>query len=65
VVYLIVEGKAKQQVVQVGSKQRGVIEITGGLSGGETIALDGAGFLSEGAAVNVKEAPKNAEPKPK
>jgi RND family efflux transporter MFP subunit len=65
VVYLIAEGKAKQQVVQVGSKQRGVIEITGGLSGGETIALDGAGFLSEGAAVNVKEAPKNAEPKPK
>ena len=65
VVYLIAEGKAKQQVVQVGSKQRGVIEITGGLSGGETIALDGAGFLSEGAAVNVKEAPKNAEPNPK
>lgn len=65
VVYLIAEGKAKQQVVQVGSKQRGVIEITGGLSGGESIALDGAGFLSEGAAVNVKEAPKNAEPKPK
>lgn len=65
VVYLIAEGKAKQQVVQVGSKQRGVIEITGGLSGGETIALDGAGFLSEGAAVNVKEAPKNAESKPK
>ena len=65
VVYLIAEGKAKQQVVQVGSKQRGVIEITGGLSGGETIALDGAGFLSEGAAVNVKEAPKNADSKPK
>jgi RND family efflux transporter MFP subunit len=65
VVYLIAEGKAKQQVVQVGSKQRGVIEITGGLSGGETIALDGAGFLSEGAVVNVKEAPKNAESKPK
>ena len=65
VVYLIAEGKAKQQVVQVGSKQRGVIEITGGLSGGETIALDGAGFLSEGAAVNVKEAPKNAESLPK
>ena len=65
VVYLIVDGKAKQQVVQVGSKQRGVIEITGGLNGGETVALDGAGFLSEGAAVNVKEVPKTAEPKPK
>ena len=65
VVYLIVDGKAKQQVVQVGSKQRGVIEIISGLSGGETLALDGAGFLSEGAAVNVKEAPKAAESKPK
>ncbi|HQU80267.1 MAG TPA: efflux RND transporter periplasmic adaptor subunit [Azonexus sp.] len=60
VVYLIADGKAKQQVVEVGSKQRGVIEITGGLQGGEVVALDGAGFLSDGAAVNVKEMPKTA-----
>ena len=60
VVYLIADGKAKQQVVEVGSKQRGVIEITKGLNGGETVALDGAGFLSDGAAVNVKEMPKTA-----
>jgi membrane fusion protein (multidrug efflux system) len=58
VVYVIAEGKAKQQVVQVASKQQGFIEITSGLNGDETIALDGAGFLSDGAAVNVKEAPK-------
>ena len=69
VVYLIADGKAKQQVVEVGSKQRGVIEITGGLQGGEVVALDGAGFLSDGAAVNVKEMPKTtaappAAPKP-
>lgn len=64
VVYLIGDGKAKQQVVNVGSKQRGFIEIISGLNGGETVALDGAGFLSEGAAVNVKEVPKNtAAPK--
>lgn len=62
VVYLIVDGKTRQQVVQVGSKQRGVVEITDGLTGGETIALDGAGFLSENVTVNVKEAPKNSEP---
>jgi hypothetical protein len=37
-----------------------VIEITGGLQGGETIALDGAGFLSNGTVVNVKETPKTA-----
>jgi len=60
VVYLIVDGKAMQQVVAVGSKQRGMVEITSGLKGGETIAQDGAGFLSNGAAVNVKETPKTA-----
>jgi RND family efflux transporter MFP subunit len=60
VVYLIADGKARQQVVEVGSKQRGLIEITSGLHGGETVALDGAGFLSNGAAVNVKEMPKTA-----
>lgn len=60
VVYLIVDGKARQQAVQVGSKQRGMIHVVSGLQGGETIALDGAGFLSDGAAVNVKEAPKGA-----
>lgn len=56
VVYQITDGKAKQLVVQTGSKQRGVIEILGGLQGGETLALDGAGFLTDGAAVTVKEA---------
>jgi RND family efflux transporter MFP subunit len=62
VVFLIADGKAKQQVVEVGSKQRGLVEITSGLQGGETVALDGAGFLSNGAAVNVKETPKTAAP---
>jgi RND family efflux transporter MFP subunit len=68
VVYLINEGKAKQQIIEAGSKQRGMIEITKGLNGGETLALDGAGFLSEGATVNVKETAKTAakaEPKAK
>jgi RND family efflux transporter MFP subunit len=64
VVYLISDGNAKQQVVEVGSKQGGVIEIATGLQGGETIALDGAGFLSNGAAVNVKETPKAATGQP-
>ena len=73
VVYLIADGKATQQVVEVGSKQRGLIEITSGLQGGETVALDGAGFLSNGAAtieakagprVNVKEMPKTAAAPP-
>lgn len=60
VVYLIADGKAKQQVVEVGGKQGGQIEITKGLQGGEMLALDGAGFLSDGAAVNIKETAKTA-----
>lgn len=64
VVYVIAEGKATQQIVEVGSKQRGQIDILKGLQGGETIALDGAGFLSHGAAVNVKEVPKTGNPAP-
>jgi RND family efflux transporter MFP subunit len=60
VVYLIADGKARQQIVDIGSKQRGLVEITGGLQGGETVALDGAGFLTDGAAVNVKETPNTA-----
>jgi RND family efflux transporter MFP subunit len=58
VVYLINDGKAKQQIVEVGSKQNGMIEIIKGLNGGETLALDGAGFLSENATVHVKETAK-------
>ena len=46
------------------AKQRGLIEITSGLMGGEMVALDGAGFLSNGAAVNVKEMPKTAAAPP-
>lgn len=60
VVYLIAEGKATQQVVEAGAKQGGKVEIVAGLKGGETIALDGAGFLSNGAAVSVKEPAKPA-----
>jgi membrane fusion protein (multidrug efflux system) len=61
VVFAIVEGKAEQRVVDTGSKQGGVIEIVKGLAAGTTVALDGAGFLANGAAVSVKE-PKAASP---
>jgi RND family efflux transporter MFP subunit len=62
VVYVIadVDGqkKAQQKPVKVGSKRGGRIEILEGLAGGETIALDGAGFLTNGAAVAIKEPAK-------
>jgi RND family efflux transporter MFP subunit len=54
VVYVIDANRAKQRLVEVGAKRDGRIEILSGLQGGETIALDGAGFLTEGANVQVK-----------
>jgi RND family efflux transporter MFP subunit len=62
VVYAIAEEegrkKAQQRVVQAGAKKGGLIEILGGLKEGETVAVDGAGFLTHGAAVAVKEPQK-------
>ncbi len=62
VVYVIAEvagqKKAQQKPVKVGAKRGGRIEIIEGLAGGETIALDGAGFLTNGAAVAIKEPAK-------
>jgi len=57
VVYVIAGGKAVQRVVEVGAKRDGRVEIAKGLADGETVAEDGAGFLSDGATVNVKAAP--------
>jgi membrane fusion protein, multidrug efflux system len=53
VIYLLENGKAVQRVVQTGIRQAGYIEITSGLSAGETVAVDGAGFLTNNAAVAV------------
>jgi len=62
VVYVIaaVEGqkRAQAKVVKAGAKRGGRVEILEGLKGGETIALDGAGFLTHNAAVAIKEAAK-------
>jgi RND family efflux transporter MFP subunit len=59
VVYAIVDvggvKKAQQKVIKAGAKRGGRIEIASGLEGNETIALDGAGFLTDGAAVSIKE----------
>jgi RND family efflux transporter MFP subunit len=51
VVYVVSDGKAAQTLVQTGIKKDGFVEIVAGLKGGETIAVDGAGFLTNGAAV--------------
>jgi RND family efflux transporter MFP subunit len=58
VVYVVAEGKARQRIVEPGVKRDGRIEIVKGLAPGEVVAEDGAGFLSDGAAVTVKAAPE-------
>lgn len=58
VVYVIDDGKAVQRVIKAGAKRGGRIEILDGLKGNETVALDGAGFLTNYAAVSIKEPAK-------
>jgi len=54
VVYLIEGSKAVQRIVTTGVTQDGLVEILQGLKAGETVAVDGAGFLTDKAAVSVK-----------
>lgn len=62
VVYVVANGRATQRLVETGLKQDGLQEIVKGLASGEVIANDGAGFLSDGAAVTLA-APRSAEAK--
>lgn len=62
VVYVIDNGKAVQHIVRSGVVQNGQVEILHGLKAGATVAVDGAGFLTDKAAVTVKEA-KGSEKK--
>ncbi len=55
VVYTVANGKAAQRIVQTGIKDQGQVEILDGLAAGETVAVDGAGFLSDRAAVKVQQ----------
>jgi RND family efflux transporter MFP subunit len=61
VVYLVQDGKAVQRVVETGIRKDGFIEILSGLAGGETVAADGAGFLTNNAAVAVPK-PRGEQP---
>lgn len=56
VVYVIKNGRAWQRVVQTGEKNQGMVEIRGGLALGETIAVDGAGYLTDKAIIKIKNA---------
>jgi RND family efflux transporter MFP subunit len=59
VVYVVRERRVEQRIVETGLRQDGMQEVTRGLAAGEIIATDGAGFLSDGAAVTLAEARKD------
>jgi membrane fusion protein (multidrug efflux system) len=55
VVFVADNGKAKRVAVDVGLRQRGVAEITKGLSQGAAVIASGADRLRDGAAINPAE----------
>lgn len=55
VVYLINNSKAEARLVETGHHEGNLVEIVSGLDGTETIATDGAAFLTDGADVTISE----------
>ena len=55
VVYVIENGKAHQRIVTTGVKKDGLVEVVTGVKEGETLAQDGAAYLTDGASVSVLE----------
>lgn len=55
VVYLLDAGKVRQQLVELGEWNDGWVEIARGLNAGETLVVEGAHYLTDGAAVTIRE----------
>jgi membrane fusion protein (multidrug efflux system) len=53
VVYLVKDGKAHQAIVKTGQHQKGMVEIIEGVSANDTIVMDGAGFLTDQAPIQI------------
>lgn len=56
VVYAVQGDKVVQRIIKTGLRRDGMVEITQGLAAGETVALDGAGFLTDKASVKIQPA---------
>jgi HlyD family secretion protein len=54
-VWTIVGGVAHRRTIQTGERQDGRVEVLGGLTAETTVAVDGAGYLSEGVPVRMAE----------
>lgn len=69
IVYVVNAGIAEQRIVDTGVRQDGYVEILSGVRSGETVVLDGAGFLTDKAPLMVQSAQPgasaSAEPKEK
>lgn len=61
VVYVIKDNKAEERKVKSGLRQEGRVEIIEGISAGEIVAVDGASFLTDQAAVTI-QGDKSTEP---
>jgi membrane fusion protein (multidrug efflux system) len=53
VVYVIRDGRAEQRVVDTGERLDGLVEIIAGVAAGETVAVEGAAYLSDDAPVRL------------
>ncbi|SNR78676.1 RND family efflux transporter, MFP subunit [Methylobacillus rhizosphaerae] len=62
VVYVITDNTAQQRIVKTGIYQDGAIQILEGLQPGETIAVDGAAFLTDQARVQILDHSSQAQP---
>ncbi|MGE5320488.1 MAG: efflux RND transporter periplasmic adaptor subunit [Hyphomicrobiaceae bacterium] len=63
VIYVVENGVAHARTVKTGIDREGIVEILEGVKAGETVAVDGAALLSDGAKVGVRTgapAPENA-----
>ena len=54
VVYVVTGDKVEQRIIKPGLRQDGYVEILDGLDSGETVAVDGAGFLTDGAKATIQ-----------
>ena len=56
VVYVVEDGRARERTVETGVQSGHWIEITSGLQAGERVIVSGAGFMTDGAPVQVATA---------
>lgn len=55
VVYVIDKSQVQQRIVKTGERRDGMIEIVENIKAGEIVAVDGAGFLTDGAKVDIQD----------